>query len=295
MKSIRSLHVYLVLALVVAAIGALPGCGGKQRAVWGDIESGLILEYRMDDGDALKYEMTQDGTEVVEVMGQTSESATHKAYVFTVEPRGMKGKNHLLGITIESLEASMKNIQGEFNAETEGVVGAAFDMALSPLGKEVDVSGAEAITYGIGPLGDRSIKSDFEGAFADLAGRPVKIGDSWSSRDTLNIDQGNAAITIISEGVNTLDGYETMEGFECARVLVDITGTVTGEGEQMGAPLVFDGTMTGTETWYFAYKEGFLVKSSSEANTDIMVTVQAGQEMKIPVKGTGRFETRLIK
>jgi hypothetical protein len=215
--------------------------------------------------------------------------------VAVFESKGMEGENHLLGVTVESLEASMKNVQGEFSADTDDVAGATFDMTLSALGKEVDLEGAEAIEYGIGPLGDRSIKADFEGAFPDLAGRPVKIGDSWAASDTVNIDQGNSQIVIVSDGINTLDGYETLDGLECARVLVDVTGTITGEGEQMGAPLVFDGTLTGTETWYFAYKEGVLVEWSADLTSDIMVTVQAGQEMKVPIEGTMKFTTRLIK
>lgn len=295
MKPIRFFYMSAVLLLTVAAISALSGCGGKKQAVWGDTESGLILEYRMAEGDMLKYEMIQEGTEKVEVMGQTNESATSKTYVFALESKGMDGDNHLLGITIESFEASMKNVQGQFDAEGADVVGASFDMILSPLGKEISLPGAAEIKYGIGPLGDRSIESDFEGAFADLAANPIKVGDSWTTPDTINIDQGNAQIRITSEGMNTLDGYETVEGFECARVVVDITGTITGEGEQMGAPLVFEGTLAGTETWYFAYKEGLYVKASADMTSDIMVTVQAGQEMKVPIAGTMKFQTRLIK
>jgi hypothetical protein len=294
MKSIRSLNVCAVALLAAAAICALPGCAGKKN-VWGDPESGLILEYRMKQGDMLRYEMVQEGTERVEVMGQTNESATSKSYVFTVESRGMQGKNHQLGITIESLEASLTSVQGSFDAETDGVTGKTFDMILSPLGDEVDLPGADELMYSAGPTGERGIKSDFEGAFADLPGRPVKIGDSWTSSDTISVDQGNAIIEIMSESVNTLDGYETVAGLECARVAVDVAGTISGTGEQMGAPLVFDGTLEGSETWYFAYKEGHLVKTSSDMTSDIMVTVQMGQEMKVPVKGTMRFETTLIK
>lgn len=294
MKSIRSLHACAAVVLAAAAICALPGCAGKKN-VWGDTESGLILEYRMKQGDVLKYEMVQEGTEQVEVMGQTNESATNKTYVVAVESKGMQGENHLLAITFESMEAGMKSVQGEFSADTEGVVGKSFDLVLSPLGDEVDLSGAEDIKYSAGPLGDRSVKSDFEGAFADLAGRPVKVGDSWTSTDSVSIDQGNSVVLIESESVHTLDGYETVDGLECARVVTEVTGAISGEGEQMGAPLVFDGTLGGSESWYFAYKEGYLVKTSSDMSSDIVVTVQAGQEMKVPVKGTIRFETTLIK
>lgn len=294
MRQLRFSSVYGPLAVAIAAICALSGCAGKKN-VWGDTERGLILEYRMEPGDVLRYEMIMDGTERVELMGQVNESVTNKSYVFTVESKGMEGENHRLGITIESLSASMKNVQGEFTADTEGVTGESFDMIVSHLGDEVDLSGAKSIEYGIGPLGERSIESDFQAAFADLAGKPVKVGESWSSADSISIDQGNASIVVLSQSVNTLDGYETVEGLECARVAVEVTGTLSGEGEQMGAPLVFDGTLSGTETWYFAYKEGYLVKWSSEVLSDIMVTVKAGQEMKVPVTGIAKIETHLIK
>lgn len=294
MRQFRFSSVYGPMAVAIAAICALSGCAGKKN-VWGDTERGLILEYRMEPGDVLRYEMIMDGTERVELMGQVNESVTNKSYVFTVESKGMEGENHRVGITIESLSASMKNVQGEFTADTEGVTGKSFDMIFSHLGDEVDLSGAKSIEYGIGPLGERSIESDFQAAFADLAGKPVKVGESWSSADSISIDQGNASIVVLSQSVNTLDGYETVEGLDCARVAVEVTGTLSGEGEQMGAPLIFDGTLSGTETWYFAYKEGYLVKWSSEVLSDIMVTVKAGQEMKVPVTGIAKIETHLIK
>ncbi len=294
MKPVRCLYACAALALAAAAVSVLPGCAGKKN-VWGDPESGLILEYRMKPGDVLKYRLARQGTERVEVMGQSNESVRNTTIEFTAESKGMEDGKHLLGITVESLEATMKSIQGEFSADATGVIGKSFDMILSPLGKEVDLPGAEGLKYTIGPLGENSIRSDFESVFADLAGRPVKVGDSWTSTDTVNIEQGNVDLVIISENVNTLDGFETVDGLDCARVAVDVTGTITGTGEQMGAPLVFDGTMAGAETWYFAYKQGYFVKSSSDLDTDMMVTVQTGQEMNIPVKGTVHLETTLLK
>ena len=294
MKTVRYLYVGAALMLAAAAVCALSGCAGKKN-IWGDIESGVILEYRMKQGDVLKYEMVHEGSEKVEVMGQVNESATTKTYTFTVKSKGMQAKNLLLGITIDSMEAGMKSPQGEFTADTEDVVGKSFDMVLTPLGEEVDLSAADEIKYSGGPMGDRSIKSDFEGVFSNLAGRPVKIGDSWESSDSLFVDQGNSQLTIKTESVHTLDGYETMKGLDCARIVTEFEGTITGTGEQMGAPLVFSGTTSGTETWYFAYKKGCLVDASAEVASDLSVTVQMGQEMKIPVTSSGHMETTLIE
>jgi hypothetical protein len=295
MKPNLSLRVFAAVALTIALLCTLPGCAGKKQNVWGDTKSGLILEYRMEPGEMLKYQMVQEGVERVEVMGQTNESATSKTYVYTVEPRGMEGENRVLGITIDSMEGSLKTVQGEFSADAEPLIGKSFDLVLSPLGDEIDLSGAESLVYGVGPMGERSIMPDFQGAFNDLAGKPVKVGDSWTSTDTINVDEGNVALVIASMTVNRLDGYEKVEGLDCARVVGEINGTITGTGEQMGAPLVFDGGLTGTETWYFAYKQGYFVKSSADWTSDITVTVQAGQEMKVPVKATSSMRITLIK
>jgi len=53
-------------------------------------------------------------------------------------------------------------------------------MVLSPLGAEVDVSGAESITYQFAS-GPRSVAPGFKVFFPDLAGKPVKVGDTWPS------------------------------------------------------------------------------------------------------------------
>jgi hypothetical protein len=294
MRSSRFLSACAVVAFTALVLSILAGCAGKKHP-WGEPGSGLILEYRMTDGEVLKYEVASESTEKVEVMGQTNESQTSKDLVFSVTPKGMEGENLRLGITIDSMEASMKTLQGEFSADTEGLAGQNFDIIVSPLGIEVDVSQAENVEYSIGPAGTRNLKQEFESHFFDLPGRPVKVGDSWDSSDEVTADQGNAVLSIETHSVHTLDGYETVEGLECARINSEVAGTITGEGEQMGAPLVFDGTIEGTETWYFAYKKGYLVKASSGLDSDLMVTVQAGQEMKVPVEVTSKSDVTLLK
>jgi len=81
-------------------------------------------------------------------------------------------------------------------------------MILSPLGKELDLSGAESIQYDLGPGGKHSIESDFQALFPDLAGRPVKIGDAWTSKDTITEKSSLAEIHMNLESLNTLEGFE---------------------------------------------------------------------------------------
>jgi hypothetical protein len=61
----------------------------------------------------------------------------------------------------------------------------------------------------------------------------------------------------------------------------------------MGAPLTFDGTTEGTETWYFAVDEGVYVKGTSKMLTTATVTVSGPQEMVIPMTMDMTIETSL--
>ena len=64
---------------VIIAIFIISGCTTKKADVWGDPSSGLILQYRMTEGDVLKYEMSSEKVEITDVMGQSMESHTQSS------------------------------------------------------------------------------------------------------------------------------------------------------------------------------------------------------------------------
>jgi hypothetical protein len=288
------LFVRLVIAISVLALGLMAGCAAKK---WVVVEEpkGVTLEYRMVEGEVLKYKVEQHSDQTMEPMGMAMETAGHKTIEFSVAPRGLVGGAYELEITIESMDAGMSSMQGEVSADVEPVLGQSFSMSLSQLGKELDVSEAEPIHYGLGPQGTQSIMSDFMAVFPDLPGTPVNIGDSWTSQDTITIAQEGMDIEIISESVNTLVGVEPFAGLECAKVTAEVSGTVKGGGEREGAAISFDGTVGGTETWYFAPDQGLFVELSSDLFTRSTINVSGPQEMSFPMTDKMRITTTLIQ
>jgi hypothetical protein len=139
-----------------------------------------------------------------------------------------------------------------------------------------------------------NLAADFQAVFPDLAGHRIKKGESWTTTDTLSVEESGGEVIIALKAVNTLTGYETVKGLECAKITAAVEGTITGTGEQNGAQLEFAGTFTGEEVWYFAYKEGMLVKSNSEQNVLNTVKVSGPQNMEIPINQTTTSETALI-
>ena len=95
-------------------------------------------------------------------------------------------------------------------------------------------------------------------------------------------------------GVNTLAGLETIDGMECAKITVKALGKMNGEGEQMGASLVFDGDIKSDDVWYFDYKKGIFTKSISNGITESTITVSGPQSMEIPMTMESKFSTATV-
>lgn len=290
----KSFKTWFVFLPVILAIFILAGCAAK-LPIWGDPQTGLILQYRIAEDQVLKYQLTIEQTQDVEVMGQQMKTETKGDIAFTAKSKGLEGNNHQLGITIDSMSININSPQGEISPDMSTVEGKSFDMTMSMLGKELDLSGAESIQYDLGQAGKRDLTSNFQAVFPDLAGKPVKIGDTWTSKDTITEKIGSGEIEITLESLNTLEGFETVDGLECAKISVKITGTLEGGGDQGGADLAFKGEIEGTETWHFAYKEGLLVKMITDAFTKGTVSVRGPQEMSIPLAQKMKIETKLIK
>jgi len=290
----KAFKTWLIFLPVILSICILAGCAAK-LPIWGDPQTGLILQYRMAEDQVLKYQLTIEQTQDAEVMGQHMKTENKVEIAFTAKSKGMKENNQQLGITIDSMIININGPQGEISPDMSPVEGKSFDMTMSTLGKELDLSGAESIQYDLGQEGKRDVASNFQAMFPDLAGKPVKIGDTWTSKDAITEKIGSGEIEITLESFNTLEGFETVNGLECAKITAKITGNLEGGGDQGGADLAFKGEIEGTETWHFAYKEGFFVKLIADIFTKGAVSVSGPQEMSIPLVQNMRIETKLIK
>jgi hypothetical protein len=252
----------------------------------------VVLEYKMPAGRTLTYQAKTEEAQVMEIQGQSMATNSNNTSTFSFKPKGAKDKNFLVGVTIDDLATTVSSsAQGDMSPDMSSVKGKSFDMTLSPLGQEVDVSGAEAITYDM--AGEtRNLSAGFKTFFPDLPGKPVKIGDSWPSTATTEEKTGAMIIKVDLQYANTLEGFETVDGMECARIGSQITGTVSGSGNQGGMDLTFSGTTKGKDLWYFAVKEGMFVKNATESTSEMSIDVSAAG-MTIPMNMTSKGEVKL--
>jgi hypothetical protein len=283
----------VLVALTLTAI-VFSGCGAKKYVV-AEKPKGISLKYMMPEGEAFTYKSTQDADQTMEMMGMSMETKAHRFLEFTCVPRGSEGDNFTVKVTVNAMEASMTSPQADFAADTDSVVGRSFNMIVSNLGRELDVSEAEEIKYDAGPMGARSIRPDFQLTFPDLPAVPVEIGDMWTTEDTLDVTEGDIDIQITMSRVHTLSAIETMMGMETAVVTSEVTGLVTGGGKQGEADITVEGTMNGTETWHFAKEKGLFVEWSSEIFSNNMIDIKGPQEMSMPMSEKMTFKTVLVQ
>ncbi len=285
----------LLPVIVVLVVAFLSGGAVKKGDQWGDLETGLILQYRMPEDQVLKYHSSSEMNQYMEVMDQSIDVEVNSKIAFSAKSKGLKEDNHQLGITIDSMSISIVSSQGELSPDLSSVIGKSFDMILSPLGKELELSGAESIQYELPMEGKKSIASDFQAIFPNLAGRPVKFGETWTSTDTITDKSETSEVQINLESVHTLKGFETVDGMECVKITAEVTGSLQGAGEQQGMDYDIEGEMKGTDTWYFAYKEGIFVKMISTAVVEGLIEAGGPQGISIPMTQEFKVEIKLAK
>jgi hypothetical protein len=212
--------------------------------------------------------------------------------VFDMQPLLSKTEDLDYNVTVADMTWELESPNGKLTPDLDDVIGKSFNLTITKLGEELEYSGAEEISFELGTGEKKSISSDIQAFFPDLPGYPVKPGDSWQSVDKV-VEKGNTMeMTLVFNNTNTFVGLESYGGYDCMKVGVVFTGTMSGDGNQDGYDLVSKGEMTGTSTWYYAYKEGIFVGISLEG-TGKSETEVIGADMVIPATRTFNMTTAL--
>ena len=282
MKRKQTVRSQLTIGLVILALILLAGCAAK-KSFWGDPDTGLILQYRMDKGQNIKYSLSEAVTQTMDMMGQSIEVVSTKDYLFSMQSQKAEDNKFYLNVIMDTMSVNAESPQGEMAGDMSDAIGKSFTMSVSSIGQEGDFDGIELIKYSLGPQGERGIQSDFETFFPNITGEPLKVGDTWPSKDTLRINEQGMELILSFNYENKLAGFETVQDLECAKITSEYTGSLEGEGTQQGMDMTFEGDSEGTATLLFAYKKGMFVQQISEGFTEATIAITGAQNMTIPM------------
>lgn len=250
----------------------------------------------MPKDQPLKYEVRNVTEQTMDFEGQSVGTESNMMTLISMTPRGMKGDRHDLTVTIDDMSVDIGTPEADLTPDMSGVVGQSFDMSLSVLGVEGNFPDPDVIQYDMGPGGKRSAISGIKMMFPELAGKRLKVGDTWTTKDGFTEGAESATVHLSFELVNTLAGFETVGEYECAKVTTTFTGTIKGKGTEGPANWTSEGTLSGTSTWYFAYKEGIFVSDSTKGIGKSTVLAKGpDREVTIPTLQTFTYDTKLVQ
>ncbi len=287
-------NVALVFLLTLALGALLTNCSSTKSATGGS-KKGTTLRYSFPENQVLKYRTGSDIQQTLDIFGQEMIIDIGQYLVYTSKLNSKSKDENQIHITIDTMDLFISSPQGDINPDMDGVNNKSFNMTLSSLGLGMDVSEAESIQFEISPGTKRNVAITFKFLFPRLPEKTLKIGDTWSLTDTIAEKYDNEEVTMIIEGDYALAGFETISGLECAKVTAVISGTRSGKANQQGMDMVSDGTMLGSGTFFFAFKDGYLVKDISKIIVDGTLDISGAQQGSFPMKYEVNNLTELIK
>jgi hypothetical protein len=263
MKNHHDRQALLILLPLLLSLAALSGCAGKQQQVSDLPPTDLTLEYRVPDDKPLRYRTIFEQTHRMDLQGDSREFVFNKALEFSMQAEGSDEDSQKLTVTVHSLMIELDTPRGPIQKRVNELEGKSFGMVVSPLGEELKFSGVSAVKYDLPPAGVQNVQSEFEAFFPDLAGRSLAVGDSWAIETQVADTAFNSGKKINLQIVHTFEGFETVDGMNCAKITTVLEGSLDDSGERMTRAPEMTAKFTGSGVTYLAHEEGWLVRTST--------------------------------
>lgn len=288
----RALGAILVVVFVVFLIFS---CAAKKQ-FWGDAASGYILKYNLPKGVTLTYKASSQQVTRQEMMGQAMEVTRQSSSQYSMTGTGLdEAKNIVSKVRMDSIDINVKSPQGERNLDASAIVGSDFELTVSSVGKKIKFVDPKSIKVNFGMGSELESERFFRDLLPRLAEKPIKVGESWMNSTVDTVFENGLEIVVNAETKSTLLGTETVAGMECLKVASKVTLALEGTGQQGGADIFFEGDGDGTATWYYAYKKGTLVKSTTEVLMEGTATVTGPQNMTISISQETKSQVDLVR
>ena len=245
----------------------------------------VSLAYKYSDDKPVSYLYTSTMAQIMDMQGQTMQTDVNSAFGCSVRSAGMQGSNLVLEITADTLGQTTNSPMGGGGVSVADIKGKSCKIVLSPEGKVVDLSEAVAIKFVQSEGAESDLGQALYDFFPQMPEKPVKPGDNWNTTDSSTLKTATMTQTTITNTINKLEGIETIDGVECAKILKDATGTFIMSLQTQGMDINIRGPFTRTSECLVAVKEGLLVSQASSMKvTGDLDIASMGMTMPITIQ-----------
>ncbi len=241
---------------------------------------GVKLSYSFTDAGSLNYRQEQKIDQEIQVGQQNIKVAIIQSTDFNVVELTEDHNLIRLACKLNSLSFDINAGGQPIKSDLKELQGKEFRFTLSDYGRESDMKEADALDFEIVPSEKGNLTSIFKGIFPDLSPGVLKAGSSWNSSDTVSYLDEQRSSELILENHHTLAGFVEIDGFNCAEIRNDFTGSIKAQTMTQGMEIVTDAVIKGTSTWYFVFDKGRFLKETSSGTADGIIKTPQG-EMKL--------------
>ena len=243
------------------------------------------LTYKYPADMAIRYLTNSTMVQIMDVQGQTMQTDVNSAFGCSVKSAGNVDNNLKLEIAVDTIGQTSNSPMGGSGGAVQGIKGKSCILVITPDGKVADMSGAAGLTYSIEGSGETNMSQTLGDFFPRLPENPVKTGDTWNLTDSVMTISTSMTMKTVDQSVNKVEGFETVNGIECAKISGQHTGTMTMTVQNQGMDIFIKGPYTGTSEYLFAVKEGYFVKLTSSTKVKGNLEISSmGMEMPIGIE-----------
>jgi hypothetical protein len=217
------------------------------------------LEYKYP-ADDVKYLNSTQVVQDMDINGQSMKVNVTNVLGCTIKAAGMQENNIRLEISIDTLDQTIDVMGGISGGPVKEAIGKTFSMTISPEGKEVDLSGAEQVTFVSGNGDNSNVSQYFNDFFPDVPAGPISPGFTWSSSDSSFAKTSSTTIKQLIRSENKFEGFEKVGEINCAKITFVLSGTQEMKTQSQGMDIKMYGPFTGKGELYFAPAEGYFIK-----------------------------------
>ena len=282
MKNLISARLYMAIALIIAF--SFTSClFAQKRPVDSPNQGSTILTYHFPSDKAVKYLNVSKIVQNMDINGQSMMVNVSSVVGCSIKSTGTMDKNLKLEVRIDTMAQFIESPQGSAGGVNNEVRGKVFTMALSPAGKEVDISEAKKIIINIEGSGQSDAGQSFTDFFPDIPSGSVNPGYTWSVTDTVDSKSASMSMAMIIKSDNKLEGFENVNGFNCARISSVLAGTRDMITQSQGMDIKTTGSFTGNSLLFFAVSEGYFIKQTTTTKMTGTIEIATPENMTFPL------------
>ncbi len=227
-------------------------------------------KFTMTSTSKMNSIMDQMGTEViVDINGNGRD-------VYTVIAAD-KEKGLTIEVEFGDRSLSVDSMQGSASSDFSTLIGKKAKFVLLPDGKGENFEGFDSLPELILSTGETLNEETYilgvRASFPLLPDHPIKMGDSWTDNQNIEIPVGESTLQSEVNYTYTLVEETEKDGLECLKIEMTGITKISGDFEQEGNYLSIDRETTTTGAVYFAPQKGMFIGIESESKGEGIISV----------------------